>query len=439
MKTPQRIRTGLFFLAFVVCLLPARLAAEDFAFLEVGARAAALGGAFTARADDIYALWYNPAGLAFLKDVRIKTNVAFGDRAVEGAWPDGSRSYHSSVKEFLGSLALSWQPTRRVTLATGFFYPYSYEAMWSPNFGVISDCRQNRLRTSYWRTAVSVEIFKGFALSGSVDYVKSSLEWKHFVAPGEASITESRHDLRGDGWGFAAGLLWKIIPAIQVGARFQKAVPVDYAGDCIQVNYYLGTSAGLSDSLAGSPSVSAPANHFLAQDVIGHLTMPRELVIGAAFTPVWRWSAYVDLQWDRWSDFGDWIFEPAEPGTVPDYGTQGVPLGLQDTTHVKAGLEYRPSRRLAVRAGYAHLQSSVDEAHRTLVYPDLERNVYSLGFGYEGPLFSIYGGDERVSDLSFDIFVRYAAAVPGPSTYPGYELTYTSDRIVFGVGVGFIF
>ena len=439
MKTSRRVRTVLFFLAFVVCLHPTRLAAEDFAFLEVGARAAALGGAFTARADDIYALWYNPAGLAFLEKFRFKVNVAFGDRTVEGAWPDGGRSYHSSPNEFLGSLALSWQPTPRVTLATGFFYPYTYEASWSPNFGVISDCRQNRLRTSYWRTAVSVEIFKGFALSGGLDYVLSSLEWKHFVDPGEASIIESRHELSGDGWGFTAGLLWKIIPALQVGARFQKAVPVDYAGSCIQVSYILGSSAGLSDSLAAPPSVSSPSNHFLAQDVIGHLTMPREMVVGAAFTPVWRLSLYMDVQWDRWSDFGDWIFEPAEPGSYPDYGTQGVVLGLQDTTHVKAGVEYRPARRLAVRAGYAHLQSSVDEAHRTLVYPDLERNIYSLGFGYEGPLFSIYGGDERVSDLSFDIFVRYAAAVPGPSTYPGYELTYTSDRIVFGVGVGFIF
>ena len=439
MKTSRRVRIVLFFLAFVVCLHPARAAAEDFAFHEVGARAAALGGAFTARADDIYALWYNPAGLAFLTDFRFKTNVAFGDRTAEGAEPDGGRAYHSSAKEFLGSLALSWQPTRRVTLATGFFYPYTYEASWFPNFGVISDCRQNRLRTSYWRTAVSVEIFKGFALSGGVDYVMSSLEWKHFVEPGEATIAESRHELHGNGWGFAAGLLWKIIPARPGGRPVPK-------GRARRLRRHVYPSR----SITSGPPTASPArsrhrprflssNHFLSQDVIGHLTMPRELVVGAAFTPVWRWSAYVDLQWDRWSDFGDWIFEPAEPGSVPDYGTQGVVLGLQDTTHVKAGLEYRPTRRLAVRAGYAHLQSSVEEAHRTLVYPDLERNIYSLGFGYEGPLFSIYGGDERVSDLSFDIFVRYAAAVPGPSTYPGYELTYTSDRIVFGVGVGFIF
>ena len=104
-----------------------------------------------------------------------------------------------------------------------------------------------------------------------------------------------------------------------------------------------------------------------------------------------------------------------------------------------AGLEYRPAPYLALRAGYARHQSSVDEAARNPVYPDLDRNFLSLGFGYEGPLFSVWGDGEKVSDLSFDIFVRYSSAVAGPSAYPGLELTYDSSRVTFGVGAGFIF
>ena len=137
MKTSRRVRIVLYFLAFVVCLHPARAAAEDFAFHEVGARAAALGGAFTARADDIYALWYNPAGLAFLTDFRFKTNVAFGDRTTEGAEPDGGRAYRSERERVPG---LRWPcPGNRPAaspLATGFFYPYTYEASGSRTSGL---------------------------------------------------------------------------------------------------------------------------------------------------------------------------------------------------------------------------------------------------------------------------------------------------------------
>ena len=54
-------------------------------------------------------------------------------------------------------------------------------------------------------------------------------------------------------------------------------------------------------------------------------------------------------------------------------------------------------------------------------------------------MFSIWRNDERIADLSFDAFARYATAKPGESTYPGFEMTYSSKRFVWGVGVGFSF
>ena len=73
--------------------------------------------------------------------------------------------------------------------------------------------------------------------------------------------------------------------------------------------------------------------------------------------------------WDRWSEFGDWIFRSVNEGDALNpaftaeyqpfyglelnYGTQGMALTLRDTTDIKAGLEFRPGRYLALRAGYA--------------------------------------------------------------------------------------
>ncbi len=151
--------------------------------------------------------------------------------------------------------------------------------------------------------------------------------------------------------------------------------------------------------------------YYRTQNVTGRLTLPREIAGGIALTPLTRLSLYLDVQWDRWSDLGDWIFRSENEGNAINpaftsvyqefygldlnYGIQGMALALKDTKNIKAGLEFRPKQYLAVRAGYAHHQSSVDEAGRTPVYPDLDRNVYSLGFGYEGPLFSIWGTAKR--------------------------------------------
>jgi long-subunit fatty acid transport protein len=350
-----------------------------------------------------------------------------------------------------------------VTLATGLFSPFNYESYWTPGWSGQTVCSRNRLRSLYFRSVLAVEVFKGLALSAGVDVVSSNLQWRHLIPfnlvpypqPQDINV-ESSHALSGRGLGFVAGALWKILPALQIGARYQKGVTIDYAGTDVFDSQIVVSGATVPDPYRPSRRVSDLIDFYYApQNVTGQLTLPREIVCGIALSPVPRLTLSLDVQWDSWSEFGDWIFSSENVGDAInpnftavyqefygltlDYGVQGSPLTLRDTKTVKAGLEFRTKNHLALRAGYSREQCSVDEAGRTPIYPDLGRNVYALGFGYEGPLFSIWGDGERVSDLSFDIFIRYASAAPGPSSFPGFEMTYDSNRLVFGVGAGFVF
>jgi long-chain fatty acid transport protein len=449
--------------ALVLVLSPLRLGAQDLSFHEAGARAVALGGAFTARADDTSALFYNPAGLAFLDGLRIKTNLTFGKRSLSAVWPEGGRVFRSTPFEFGGAHAASWQPFKRVTLGVGLFSPYSFDSLWPAAWSGNTESLLARVRTLYFRSALAVEIVKGFAVSAGLDIVSSSLAWRHDIIFNLESYpltkdqaVESRHALSGRGHGFVAGALWKIVPAVQIGARYQQSVGIDYSG---ANTFVIGTDfvyETVPDPYVGWRYVYSLLDLFYApQQVTSRLTLPREVACGVALTPFPDLSLYVDVEWERWSEFGDWIIRSVNEGgdlnpaftpvyqefygISPDYGTQGVALALKDTKKIKAGLEFRPARYLALRAGFARHQSSQAPADRSPVYPDLDRNIYSFGFGYEGPLFSIWGDDEKVSDLSFDLFLRYASATPGQSAFPGYEMTYDSNRLVVGVGVGFIF
>jgi long-chain fatty acid transport protein len=463
MKISRLQSCRILILVLALSLLPFRLTADDFAFHEPGARAAGLGGAFTARADDVSALFYNPAGLAFLGGFRLKANVAFDKRSLEAAWPALGSTFRSEPSETTGAFGLSWQPVKRVTLATGLFSPFNYESYWTPGWSGQTVCSRNRLRSLYFRSVLAVEVFKGLALSAGVDVVSSNLQWRHLIPfnlvpypqPQDINV-ESSHALSGRGLGFVAGALWKILPALQIGARYQKGVTIDYAGTDVFDSQIVVSGATVPDPYRPSRRVSDLIDFYYApQNVTGQLTLPREIVCGIALSPVPRLTLSLDVQWDSWSEFGDWIFSSENVGDAInpnftavyqefygltlDYGVQGSPLTLRDTKTVKAGLEFRTKNHLALRAGYSREQCSVDEAGRTPIYPDLGRNVYALGFGYEGPLFSIWGDGERVSDLSFDIFIRYASAAPGPSSFPGFEMTYDSNRLVFGVGAGFVF
>jgi len=442
---------------------PPRLEAGDLRFYEPGARAAALGGAFTALADDASALFYNPAGLAFLREFRIKTNIAFGRRQLTADWPTADRRYRSEPSEFMGAASASWQPVNRVTLATGLFFPYNFESFWSPGWAGEPVCQRDELTSLYFRSALAFEVVKGLALSAGIDVVSSHLRWRH-VIPFEIEAfpltleheVDSVHRLRGRGLSFVAGVMWKIVPALQVGARYQRGLTLEYSGTNDFVRNPLAPDERVPDPNLGTRTVGSLMDRFFAkQNVTGELTFPDELVVGVAFTPLANVSLYLDVERDGWSEFGDWIFVSGNEGgdlnpaftsadrefygIAPDYGTQGLALGLRDTTTVKAGLEYRPLRHLAVRAGYSRRPSSVPATEETPVYPDLDRDIYSLGVGYEGPLFSVWGDGQRVSDLSFDLYVRYAAAGPSMSAFPGYEYTYGSKRVVFGVGAGLAF
>ena len=84
------------------------LEAQGFRNFELGTRAATLGGAFVARADDVSAVYYNPAGLAFLPGFRFKTNLCYLEMTTKADIPGYEQTYESDPVQFRGSHRLVW-------------------------------------------------------------------------------------------------------------------------------------------------------------------------------------------------------------------------------------------------------------------------------------------------------------------------------------------
>lgn len=447
-----------------LALLPSRpLLADDFGFHEIGARAASLGGAFTARADDISAIFYNPAGLAFLGGVRFKTNLTLGTRTLSATRPDLGWTFPDEPGEFRGNLFLAWRPARRISLGWGLYSPFNFDSRWPRSWTWEDISMAAKLNALTFRSAVAVEPLKGLAFSAALDLVSLNVGWDHKIPfdletypLSQPALTTSYYALRGHSVGFAAGVMWKVLPGLQFGARYQKSVAIDLLG----VNSFMLDYATIYDTLPAPDrpfrNLSDLLNMFYAsQTVTGRMTLPREIACGVAVSPVRNLSLSFDIQWDHWSEFGQWTFtsvnqggdlNPGFPllyrefyGIEPNYGIQGVDLVLKDTTKLKAGLEYRAGKWFAFRAGFARNGSSVPDADRTPLYPAPAFNIYSFGAGYEGPLFAIWDTEKAVSQLSLDFFVRYAAADEVTSAFTDPPLIYGAKRFVAGVGVGLIF
>jgi long-subunit fatty acid transport protein len=299
-------------------------------------------------------------------------------------------------------------------------------------------------------------------VAAGVDLVHSKLWWTRIEKfPRTPKIAqdvavESRHDLKGGSTGFVAGLLWKLHPAVQVGMSYQSGAAVDLSGR----NIFIVPSLALGSTTVPGPYgpsirlAEVPTKFYPSQDVTGRLTMPAQITFGIMIVPVSRLSLLLDAQQTRWREFGAWEFRSKNEGgdlspafnqdfrsfysISPDYGIQSGGLKLSDTWDIKAGLEFRPGSHLALRSGFAGRRGSAAPGYLNPLDPNLDQNIVSLGFGYEGPLFSVYD-NRQVSELSFDVYLRYGFSKEKASTLPGHEFTYKAHSWAGGVGVGFNF
>ena len=436
------------------------LAASDISPYEAGARALGLGGAFAARADDPSALFHNPAGLAFQKGVRLKANIFFGKPGVTAVWPPTGMTYNNNPNQFRGSFAASWQFLNRVTVGIGFYMPYHFSSEWPYNWAGTKISSKAALNSVFIRPAISIEVLKGLALGAGLDFVSAKTLWYHvlpfnlknYPLPQDVSV-ESIHDLKGTGMGFTAGLLWKALPSIQFGVRYQHHVPIDFSGR----NNYSVSYLDIGDMTVPDPTLSHRHLYDLIymfysfQRVTSRITFPKEIVGGVLFAPSSGLSFQLDLQWNGWSEMGRWEFRSVNPdeklspaftslyqefyGIAPDYGYQSAGLALKDSWRIKGGIEYQPAPGFALRAGFARQQGSTAVSDLNPLNPDQDRNVVSLGFGYQGPFFAL-GTDTELGQISFDMFLRYGFSKKETSGLPGYPMVYRAKPWNMGVGVG---
>ncbi len=166
---------------FIILSSTQYLKASGFAIYELGARAAALAGAFVARADDNSAIYYNPAGIAFLDGIRIKTNIQFGPLKSTAFSPDTDLVYSSAPLQIEALYYVTWNPFPKITFGFGRFMPYSSETNWGGGWPGNDFCISSRLISYYYRPSVAIKLTKELALGFGVDFVFSKAEWNHNI------------------------------------------------------------------------------------------------------------------------------------------------------------------------------------------------------------------------------------------------------------------
>ncbi len=237
---------ALVLVGLAVALSAARLEAAGFALFEQGSKGNAMGGAFVATADDPSAMFYNPAGNAFIDDFTM-LGGAFGvvrpTARLDGQNPFPGEGYSASMNKALywfghgyGVLPLG----KDVRLSAGFWSPNGLGVPWeNPDtfrgryINQRVDLRQLSVGLQLaWKLSDSIAIgagpefrFTDVKLSKNVAAVNPFTQ--RVVDVAHTSLITTGTPVKVT---WAAGLLVKPCDRLRFGASYHAHVDVDVEG-----------------------------------------------------------------------------------------------------------------------------------------------------------------------------------------------------------------
>lgn len=357
-------------LLFLGLIWPSSVLASGFRIETQGARAMGMGNAFAAVADDLSAVYYNPAGLAGLDEpaLYLGATVMLPSTIYENA--SGAKERTDS-QVFLPPHLYAVYPVRNLAFAVGAYSPFGLGTKWSDTGLARYQATESELTTININPAIAVKVRPWLYLGAGINYMRSRAVMEKMVDQSLVGGIDAPFRLEGDGdgWGYNAGII--IVPGerLRLGASYRSAVSVDYSGSASLKNI-----APAIQPLFGGVSFRTNAGT--------SIKFPDILTLGAAFRPSEKITLVLDLDRSGWS---------SHESFAVDLENEVAPAGFIDSTEakdwkdvwaIKGGVEYRASERLSIRGGYAYHENPVPERTLDPGLPDSDQHDFSIGFGY---------------------------------------------------------
>jgi long-chain fatty acid transport protein len=207
------------------------------------------------------------------------------------------------------------------------------------------------------------------------------------------------------GFGVKLGADWKLNDGISLGAIYQPKLSMD------EISYFktfLGAFGFTGDAA---------------------LTLPAEYGVGAKFALGKNADLVADILYYQWSGVDVFDF-----------------FGWEDQIVYKAGVEFRPSEKLALRVGFNYGESpikggnpagangSMDAAFANYPFPAISESHFTLGLGYKVD-----------KNVTFNAYYLYAPEVSQTATLPSTTsagtvpagTTISMSQNAFGLGINY--
>lgn len=345
--------------------------AGGFNIYEMGARATALGGAFTATADDGSAMFFNPAGIAWFEEGwHVSANVSFimpGSKfelapGVEG-FPGDTTAETESALFTPGGLYASYRMDDEWAFGFGVFTPFGLGVEWQDpdTFPGRPLATNSQIQGFYLSPMITWRPHETFAVSAGGHATLTHLTLERYATGGtDPSWNVAEFQLEGSSnisFGPAFAAMYRPNDRLSFGLNFKGGVTNSFEDQDAELSFFEGDTD--------------------AYTVSGDLDFPSILMAGVRGQVNDEFALMFDLVWFGWSVFD----EVALTFNEPTLNTTLVE-NYEDVYQFRFGAEYDYDEKWEFLAGFVYDNTPQPIDSISPLLPDADRRDYSLGVTY---------------------------------------------------------
>ncbi len=303
-------------------------------------------------ADNASTVFFNPAGMTQLSGFQlsagvaaVKPNFEFSNDGSSGLLGTGSNGGNAGGLAAVPNAYFSMQLTPNLYLGFGVSAPFGlatkYEdANWIGRFQAI----KSEIKTINYNPSIAYKVNDKVSLGFGVNYQTINAE-----------LTSAVSALKGDdtAWGWNAGALFTLSPAMRVGVSYRSAI--DY------------TLEGSATTAVSSTPVKASVK------------LPDTFILSVWQQVSDRWEAMGDLSYTNWSTLKSLDVINRNTGNQLTSET----FNYEDSWRFAWGAAYKATDALKVKFGIAYDRTPVTDNDRKARVPDNDRIWFSLGGQYD--------------------------------------------------------
>lgn len=410
--------------------------AGGFSIYEAGARATAMGGAFTATADDGSAIFYNPAGIAFIPGTVLDLNLmpVMPSTDFTGYPPGEDAPVGETVSQSfpIPGLYFTHNPGQHLAFGVGVYAPFGLGVEWQdPETWVGRRASYDvDLATVYVTPTCALKLGENTAVAFGLDVSSCRIELNRYRTTVFNDQLVNVMDTKLEGTSDLAfapsfGFMARPHRDVSLGFMYHAAKALQFPeGDATLTNV---APEALRAAIDGQIAALGGPEH----EVSTTLRLPWIMSTGIA----WQTSDATRLEFDvvrfGWSQFNELKLHfdvPVLDSTIPE--------NYQDAWQLRWGLDHRFSPALSGMLGYCHDVTPQPIASMSPLLPDAGREDLSVGFQYRTGALKFTGSymavlfHERTNVVDGEYVVNEETQPVG---------TYDSTAHIFGIGIGYQF